>query len=205
MIKKLGSLSLGWLIYLVCFLPIQSTAAQRNLHDFNWNALAQAILSEHNLIKGDWLFKNAWSSWPCDGKYRFVTSAQTYLEQINFVPQGEAIIVEATMRDPYIGVKGGYRSPISACIIASGWLGLSADSAYTKGTLTFDQGGTVETVNVKITETRLNRLHFGSGIPDWFEGFVTSMVNAAFRATWSSFLGDWINKRLTEEAKKITP
>lgn len=132
-------------------------------------------------------------------------SAQTYLEQIDFVPQGETVNVESTMRNPYFGVNGAFRSPVSACITASGWLGVTADYVYTRATLAFEPGGTLETVRVQITETRFGQLHFGNGVPDWFEGLVTSMVNATFRATWSSFLGDWINKRLTEEAHKITP
>ena len=75
-------------VFLVCLAPTNSmVAAGRNIHDMDWKAFAESLLRNQDLIRGNWLFEKSWSSWPCNGRYRFVTSAETLIDQIDFDPR----------------------------------------------------------------------------------------------------------------------
>lgn len=203
---KLKSILVVWVLVLSVTVQSPAIAAYGGMFGAEWGNLGGDFKFDNERFRGHWSESQQWTGTFCDGSYSYNIDLEGLTHSVDFEVNDEnSITAKAELRDIHFGVDGNYRSSYSACLTLGGWLGVSTDYVKVRARAELGGGESLKDIKVQIQSTEFGTIHMGRWVPDWFESFVTGMVNRALVRVWRSRLGDWISAKVTEQLKKKIP
>src|SRR3990167_7225395 len=148
---------------------------------------ADDFVFDHQEFSGDWSSAQRWPGRLCDGSSSYRGRIGGKISDVRFQFRDGYIEAVAELKDVLGSVSGAYRSAYSACSTVAGRLGLSSDFANIKLRVFLNSSESEAPVRrIEVEHTQMGRLHFGLWLPDYFERYMTVLVNRALSTVWSS-------------------
>lgn len=181
-----------------------AVAAPSIASSIKWGSLEDAFFMENQTLEGSWKEKTNWkSSWCSQAFYSYDVGLKGILDDVKLGLQEDGRVVAfARFGDIFGKAKGGIQNAGTFCQELKGSVGIGIEWAEINAAVSFGKSGTLEELQVQVTETRLGKVELGKYFPDWFENIITGVANRALHYTWQSRLGAWLNTKISEVARK---
>lgn len=168
--------------------------------------LEREFYQDNQFVQNRWEGSESWEGTFCNGESWYTALVQAEVDQENLtfeITDRGTVMLAVALNRPYARVEAKYRSGYSLCVPVEGWLGVGAGRLTTKAEMTFleNEEGQVR-VNVEMRELQFDKIEVGP-VPEWLESRLTRIVNSAFRAAWTTRIGEWANRRLSEEINAV--
>lgn len=152
-----------------------------------------------------WAASKEWKGALCKGGYSYTGNTEAILSEVQIkIEDAETLLLYADFETVSGFFTGRYKSGYSACVTLKGGMPFEITKAQALVRIHFDSK--TEKLSLAILETAFGHIHLvGSGVPRWFEDFLTKMVNGSLKYVWKSRLGDWINQKISKKLQESIP
>lgn len=151
---------------------------------------------------------NQWASSTCWGAayYFYWVTYGADLEDLQIeLNDAGGVDVSAKLKNLEGHATGTYRSGSTFCLPLGGTIGIGFQWATAKAQVTFGNSSELKDLKVKVTQLELGKIELGRWVPNWFEDFLTGLANRSLRTLWSSWLGDWLNRKISDLIRENLP
>lgn len=185
---------------------LQANAFQVN-KVVNWGNIQEAMFLENQTFQGNWQERNDWKSTFCSSAfYTYNLGLKAILDDVKLGLQEDgAVNAFVRIGDIFGSAKGSLKNGGTFCQELKANVGVGIEWAEVKANISFGETGTLDEMAIQVTSTRLGKLELGKYFPNWFEDMLTGVANRGLAYIWKSRIGGWLNKKITEVAKKHIP
>lgn len=170
-----------------------------------WNSFADDFVFGESEFKGTWKDSQRWRGTLCNGHYVYDTEVKGHIEDVIFdLRPDQSVSVYGDLRSLSAYAEGEYRSKATLCTTVWGGHSVRAGRGEIFATVTFIDipGDPIPRAKVQIESTRVYDLRLVQGAPAFLNDFLNDLVNRALAKVWGSFLGNWINEKISDALKK---
>ncbi|MBI1860833.1 MAG: hypothetical protein HYR96_07945 [Deltaproteobacteria bacterium] len=187
----------------VLFLGLLVTSFAFSKPVLNTDGWSREFLLEKETFSGDMHRVHTWEGFLCNGEFTYGGKTGGTMKNIQFKVKDGYLEVMADARDIWLRLNGTYRSEASYCFTVRPWIGMNADWGTVVAKIYLNEDSETNPIDkIVITESEFGRMHFGSLVPEYVEDVVTGFTNQGFAEVWANNIGDWLNKKITDQVKK---
>ncbi len=163
------------------------------------------VISEDK-ISGDWKGQETWAGTVCDGGYTYTVAGRGDVEKMDMVMADEGHLdVQGEIRNISAAISGSYRSGLTLCKRLSSVLDADADKLVVNARVWLEDSNGELYVKLRVLDSHIGRVYFSRYFPNWFEEFLTDILNRSMNYIWTTSLGDWIGDKVGESLAASFP
>jgi hypothetical protein len=188
------------LVFGLSFFLTQSASAF-NAKGIDWGKFTTTFALQGQLLQGQATRTVTWKETFCEGQQITIVNVKGKMLQPTLdVQEDGSMKVYAQLTQIVLPIEHSYRSEIFLCEALGARYTPTADWADLHASVTFkDNGNQPPSVTVKVIDSQVGRIHFGTGLGDEFEYYLTTLVNTELKKVWASSLGTKITEFLGQE------
>jgi hypothetical protein len=196
----------------LCVLAILSLAARQaaafDTGGMDWGSLGNDFKIENNQLMGSFKHTESWKGLLCNGKASYNNELTSTIDKLDLkLTDNNTLQATLNLSDIRINLEGTYESELTFCQSLEGSIPVNIDSLQILSSvvMTDGVGNAPPTVTVHVQSTKLGLIQFGDVLPKQLEQYFTNMVNAGLKKVWASFLGDWLDTKISDYLTKNFP